>query len=105
MEYRFNCDSCGKEIIRSNQRAKKHYCSLECRWDDVDYRKKMKLVAKRVNENPTEKQLASRFQKGHTLNNGKHRSPETEFVKGEEHPGWKGGTEKSRGSNWRTERQ
>jgi len=103
--YKFNCIVCGKESIRKSFLPTMKFCSRKCRWKDKDYRNKMIESSKKLNLNPTEKMLEARFRKGHTINNGKHRSIETEFKSGELNPHWKGGTEHYRGEDWEEQRK
>ncbi len=105
------CESCGKVINRfelgfSEKRFEsRRFCSKGCRWKDEDYKKKMINVVKDSHKNPSKKRLEARFKKGHTINNGKHRSPNTEFKSREKHPNWKGGTSKKYGLDWENQKK
>lgn len=105
------CEGCGKVMNRfelgfsAKRFESRRFCSKQCRWKDEDYRNKMNEVSKKVNINPSKKQVEARFKKGHTINNGKHRSLNTEFKSREENPNWKGGTSKKYGLDWETQKR
>jgi len=105
MVYKFNCEICGKEVIRSRFLPTMRFCSKECHWKDKKYRKKMKEAIKKRNDNPTESMIKARFQNGHHMNDGKHHSPQTEFKSGELNPFWKGGKNGYRGKDWKIQKQ
>jgi len=82
MMYKFICETCGKEFLRKCIRPNIRFCSRKCHWGDKKYKKKMIKIREEINNNPTLSMLKTRFQKGHEINNGKHRSISTEFKKG-----------------------
>jgi len=105
MVYKYNCEICGKEVVRTSYKSSMRFCSKRCMWKDDRHREKMSIVFKKIQGNPTTAMLEARFKKGHTINNGKNRSPETEFKKGEDNINWKGGTSKKRGFDWDEQRK
>jgi len=103
MTYRFNCEICGKEVIRPSYKSDMRFCSKQCMWKDENYRKIMIDAVRKLNTNRTQKMIDS-TQKMGLANKGKHLSPETEYQKGELNPNWKGGTKKYRGVDWKEQR-